>query len=47
MEVNKQITIEEILGKGLENFRIIDVRSFGDYMEDHIKNAINIDLLDN
>jgi len=46
MGVKGQFTIEEILEKGLENFSIIDVRSPGEFKEDHIPNAINIPLLD-
>ncbi|UOD33823.1 tRNA 2-selenouridine(34) synthase MnmH [Deferribacteraceae bacterium V6Fe1] len=46
MGVKGQLTIEEILEKGLENFSIIDVRSPGEFREDHIPNAINIPLLD-
>jgi len=47
MGVKGQLTIDEILEKGLDNFSLIDVRSPGEFLEDHIPNAINIPLLDN
>jgi tRNA 2-selenouridine synthase len=45
MGIKKNISIEEVLDLGIDNFTLIDVRSEGEYAIDHIPNAINIPIL--
>lgn len=47
MGIKGNISIEEVADFGHENFTFIDVRSEGEYEQDHIPNAINIPILNN
>lgn len=46
MGIKGNLTIEEVIEAGIENFSIIDVRSPSEYIQDHIPSAVNIPLLD-
>jgi tRNA 2-selenouridine synthase len=45
MNYKGEIDFSELAKTGIDNFKIIDVRSESEYLEDHIPNSVNIPLL--